>query len=664
MSNINVKGLVDNIRSNTTVFTPLIELIVNAIQAIEEAEVEPGRIKVHVKRSTQGELYSLPPIVGIEVKDNGIGFTEKNRNSFDELYTDYKIKKGGKGFGRFVCLKYFKGVHIKSIYSDGDNYKMRTFAMGLDKEIIVNEDIQDTSEKETGTSVTLIDIKDDKFLNKKLDTIARSLVEKLLPYFVSEKYCPEILLSEANGSNAIILNQYIGGKEALIQELSIDSGKFSLGSDDRKQDFSIRIFKIYSPGSQHSKISLIAHQREVTEVSTHSYVPEFIDEFYDKLANGNNNQERNYIVKSYVLGQYLDNHVSLERGGFEFNTDKEILNTIEQNHIESTAADLTKNAIGQEITVRQEKKQTRVTQYIEQDAPWHRKIVEELDLSALSYNASNEDIEIELQKIKIKKEVDQKRKVNHVLESTNLENSDISIQELVDEISENSKNDLVHYVASRRLILDIFRKSLKRNKEGKYSSEGLMHDIIFPRKKNSEIIEYEQQNLWIIDERLNFTTYLSSDVPLKGNSDRPDIINYGQRVAFRGDNVKSNPITIFEFKKPGEEGFINPSAWKKDPVDQIKRYVTKIRKGEFTTPDGRNIQVTENTPFYGYIICEISKKVEEWLYDQKSFKALPDGLGWFHPEPNINLYMEALSWDKLLNDADMRNKIFFRKLGI
>ncbi|MEM9446811.1 MAG: ATP-binding protein, partial [Verrucomicrobiota bacterium] len=457
---------------------------------------------------------------------------------------------------------------------------------------------------------------------------------------------------------------YIGGKDALIQELSIENNKFSLGSDDRIQNFSIRIFKIYSPGSQHSKISLIAHQREVTEVSTHSYVPEFIDEFYDKLANGNNNKERNYIVKSYVLGQYLDDHVSLERGGFEFNTDKEILNTIEQSNIELKAAELTKNAIGQEITVRQEKKQNRVTQYIEQDAPWHRKIVEELDLSSLSYNASDEDIEIELQKIKIKKEVEQKKKVTHVLEKANLENSDISIQELVDEISENSKNDLVHYVASRRLILDIFRKSLQRDKEGKYSSEGLMHDIIFPRKASSETIEYEQQNLWIIDERLNFTTYLASDLPLKGNSDRPDIINYGQRVAFRGDNVKSNPITIFEFKKPGKDSFINPSAWKENPVQQIMRYVNKIRKGEFKTPEGRNIQVEDKTPFYGYIICEISKKVEEWLHEEQSFQVLPDGLGWFRHEPNIHLYMEALSWDKLLDDADMRNKIFFKKLGI
>ena len=43
---------------------------------------------------------------------------------------------------------------------------------------------------------------------------------------------------------------------------------------------------------------------------------------------------------------------------------------------------------------------------------------------------------------------------------------------------------------------------------------------------------------------------------------------------------------------------------------------------------------------------------------------MPDRMGWFQWIENINLYMEVLSWDKLLKDADMRNKIFFSKLGI
>lgn len=43
---------------------------------------------------------------------------------------------------------------------------------------------------------------------------------------------------------------------------------------------------------------------------------------------------------------------------------------------------------------------------------------------------------------------------------------------------------------------------------------------------------------------------------------------------------------------------------------------------------------------------------------------MPDGLGWFRWFGNNSLYMEVLSWTKLLRDAEMRNKIFFNKLGI
>jgi len=43
---------------------------------------------------------------------------------------------------------------------------------------------------------------------------------------------------------------------------------------------------------------------------------------------------------------------------------------------------------------------------------------------------------------------------------------------------------------------------------------------------------------------------------------------------------------------------------------------------------------------------------------------MPDTLGWFRWYGNINLYFEVLSFEKILEDATMRNKIFFKKLGI
>ena len=138
---------------------------------------------------------------------------------------------------------------------------------------------------------------------------------------------------------------------------------------------------------------------------------------------------------------------------------------------------------------------------------------------------------------------------------------------------------------------------------------------------------------------------------------------YGTRVAFRGENEPSNPVTIFEFKKPGRDDFVNPSS-KEDPIQQIIRYTNSIRNGAFKTPKGKKILVGDNTPFYGYVICDLNKKIEDWLKYEKDFKPMPDSKGWFNWVSSINLYIEVISWDKALKDATMRNRIFFHKLGI
>jgi len=134
-------------------------------------------------------------------------------------------------------------------------------------------------------------------------------------------------------------------------------------------------------------------------------------------------------------------------------------------------------------------------------------------------------------------------------------------------------------------------------------------------------------------------------------------------VAFRVENETSNPVIVFEFKRPNRDDFVNPAS-KEDPVAQIIRYVNSIREGRYRTPLGRKINVEVNTPFYGYVVCDLTPKVEKWLLTEKDFKPMPDKLGWFSWFGNINLYIEVLSWDKLLRDADMRNRVFFHKLGI
>lgn len=667
MSNVNIKRAVENIRANTTVYTPVVEMVVNAIQAIDEAGRKDGKVSIRVQRSGQAEQDgSLPEITSFAIEDNGIGFTDAHRKSFDTLYTDLKISDGGKGFGRFTCLKYFEDLYVRSVYRSGERFNTRTFLMGKDTEIIVNEKVAPSDKTESGTIVTLSALKKGRSFDKKLVTIARNLVEQLLPYFITQDYvCPEIVLSEQDGSGVIRLNDFVSNElSAVIREIGIEHKSFSLKAQGSDEVFLVRVFKIYSPRNQKSRIGLVAHKREVSGSVIHKYIPEFVDEFYEKDKNGEMDHARNYIIKAYVFGSYLDRNVSLERGGFEFQMDADLILGIGQTEIERDAAAIAKEAMGADITLRQEKKKEHVQSYVDEEAPWHKTILEKIDLSGLPYNPTNEEIETRLQKEKFAQEIEIKRDVAKLLAESNFDKVKESVLEIVSKISDTSKNDLIHYIALRRKILDIFGKSLEVDDTGAYSSEGVVHDIIFPRKGDTEITSFDDHNLWIVDERLNFTYYVSSDVPLVGkNTERPDLLVYNKRILFRGDNEASNPITIFEFKKPQRDDFVNPSS-QEDPVQQIVRYVNNIRDGKYKTPEGRKMLVAENTPFYGYVVCDLTTKVEIWLEREKNFKPMPDRLGWFQWMENINLYVEVISWDKMLRDAKMRNQIFFQKLGI
>ncbi len=667
VTKLNIRRAVENIRANTTVYSPVVEIVVNAIQAIDEAKRTDGKVIIRVERDGQLDLENdrLPDIIGFHVEDNGVGFDHAHREAFDTLYTDHRVDEGGKGFGRFTCLKYFDQVSVRSNYRQDGHWERRSFSMGRDADIIVNEKVEDSSSLEPQTAVSLAGLKKGAF-EKKLTTVGRNLVERLLPFFIAEDHeCPEVILSETDNSDSIVLNDYVTNRlSGEIVEIQVEDGYFCLGPSGSAEKFVVRIFKLYAPRKQTSRVSLVAHRREVSGSALRDYVPEFEDEFYDKDDDGNDLRGRNYIVKAYVFGDYLDRHVSLERGGFEFPAEKTLEHPIGQTEIEENAAAIAQRALGDDLVHRQDKKRERVRAYVDDKAPWHKHLLKEMDLGPLPYRPSDEAMEAWLQKEKFARETTLRRDVAKVLEETDIESMKEDVASLAEKLSDTGKNDLAHYITLRRHILELFARSLQLDETGRYSSEGSVHDIIFPRKGDTETTPFHDHNLWIVDERLNFTSYVSSDKPLSGaNAPRPDLLAYDKRVVFRGDNEPSNPITIFEFKKPQRDDFVNSSS-SEDPVQQIIRYVNDIKDGRFKTREGREIRVGSNTPFYGFVVCDLTPKVKVWLEREKDFTPMPDCQGWFNWVGNINLYVEVISWDKVLRDAEMRSRVFFEKLGL
>lgn len=127
--------------ANNNVLLPLYEAVVNSIHAIEDAKVEKGIIEIELIRLNQEEfayenLQKLPPIIDFYIKDNGIGFDEKNFESFNFAHSSYKMDRGGKGIGRITWLRAFDKAIIESQFKEGGLYKKGLLLLNpLNKEL-------------------------------------------------------------------------------------------------------------------------------------------------------------------------------------------------------------------------------------------------------------------------------------------------------------------------------------------------------------------------------------------------------------------------------------------------------------------------------------------------------------------------------------------------
>lgn len=234
---------------------------------------------------------------------------------------------------------------------------------------------------------------------------------------------------------------------------------------------------------------------------------------------------------------------------------------------------------------------------------------------------------------------------------------------MVEKISDSNKSRLADYIIHRRAILDLFEKGMLISDNSKYAKESFMHNLIYPMKKTSDDkITFDEQNLWLIDEKLSYYFYISSDIPFNNqqDEDRPDIMFFDRSIALteaKNDGTCYDNIVIFELKKPMREDLPYNS-----PIDQIIDYKTQIQTGTKKDKDGRYIKVNENTKFYMYVICDISPTFKSKIISTYGMTETVDGLGYYRM--NNNEYLEILSYDKILNDAKKRNQVLFEKLGI
>lgn len=670
MSKINIDRIVRDIKIRSTVLTPIIEAVCNSIDAIGDNRTD-GAINIVVKRDGQTSFdmegsQSKGDIIAVDIIDNGEGFNSINRDSFDTFRSGLKMNKGGKGFGRFMYLKYFNRVTIESVYRCDEGFRKRTFVFGHSNEIIEQETdkLIEGEDITTGTTLHLSSIKSREF-DKGIDVIARKLVERLLVFFATGgNHTPTIKIMEEDGSENIVLNQYVESNSGICQIGETKS--INIQGKTQSFSFSVKVYKIFFSAIT-NKICLTANMREVTENSLHTYVPEFKETMFEITKDG---QQKNYTVKVYVQGEYLDDNVTTERDGFYFGKEEDLLSELSERAIYKEAAAIAKEYFSLAIKERFEEKKKKVEHYVFSSAPWNKTMLNDVDMESIPVGITDFDLEMLFQKRKFEKEQQARIAINKLISKSDeqqeekTDDMEEEIKSILALVTEGQKNDLAHYVCQRKRVIDLYDELRKRMDNGKAHKESELHNLFFPMIKNDREVDYESNNLWLLDERFNFTQYIASDkVISKEDHKEPDIALFYEEMMFyrNGDNVITSPIAIVEFKRPKRKNY--PDA--ENPITQALRYAKKILDGKYEMPEGlEKIDVDKTrTPVYIYIVCDIEERIIEFanLYQ---LSISPDGEGYFGYNNSYNAYIEIKSFKKVVSDAKMRNQIFFKKLGL
>lgn len=667
--NTSLKGRLRNTNlPKTNVLFPLFEAVVNSIHSIDTAfKLNPtldGTIKIKIIRSPQATLNDTKSdIIGFEIIDNGVGFNSDNFTSFQTLDSEYKIALGCRGVGRLLWLKAFEKVTINSVYSEDGKTFTRTFDLNIVNNIH-KEKNEETPDAQITTSIKLIDIHKDylKYLRKTSETIARDLLEHCLWYFIRNGGAPEILI-EDSGEQISLHKEY----EALMINAS-DSTSFVI----KDRSFDITHVKLKSSLQNKHSIIFSAANRVVKEELLQGKIPGL----FGYLKEGG----ENFSYMCFLTSDYLTEKVNPERIGFN------ILETVEGLFAdeEISFSEIRENAI-EIITEYLDKYLTenkligikRVSDFVDSKAPRYRPIlnrIEDRD-KIVDPNISDKDLDIKLHSYLMAFESQLLAEGHDLMIPDSVENKeDYSkrIDEYLSKASDLKRSDLANYVAHRKVILDLLRKAIKKDSDGKYSKEDVLHKLIMPMQKVSDEIKFDDSNLWLVDERLAFHNYLASDKTLTSmpisdsdSTKEPDILSLNvfdnPLLVNDGDNLPLASISVVEIKRPMRNDA--KAGEEKDPIEQALGYLKRVRNGTVKTVNGRPIPNSDYIPGFCYVICDITPSIKERC-DLFNLKVTADKLGYFGYNDNYNAYIEVISFDRLLNMATERNKAFFDKLGL
>jgi Histidine kinase-, DNA gyrase B-, and HSP90-like ATPase len=625
---------------------PLFEAVMNAIHAIEERfgrdKVSQGVIHIEIVRHDE-------QCVGFTIQDNGVGFNPSNVNSFMRMDSQAKVAIGGKGVGRLLWLKVLETASISSVYSDDDYYKKVSFKFCIDNPVQnITIDVV-AKDSQVGTSVQLhpYQLNYAQQIPKKAATIANRVLAHFISYFVNISH-PKISITDG-GETIDLFDQFTESTER------DQDYKFSLEISSVSTDFTLHCFLLPKAISDDEKstnaLYLGANGRAVKRFDMDAVLGL-------KAIDGK------YALLGYVESVGLDNAVNETRTEFSM-VDEDIDLIVDEAKMKL------REFLSPELKQIREK-QTKLVTELRLEHPRFLSVANNPTdfVENLHYaTQSREDIFLELSRKSLR--AYQGRK-NGFKKSVSKKLPDIhkKAKEYVSGLQAESLSSLAEYVMKRKLILEVFEESLKFKEidTEKAEYEDVLHDIVCPLKSTTENLDYEDHNLWIVDDRLAFYSYFNSDTPMKNQVantskplDRPDISVFDLGLGFQNEDV-STPITIIEFKRPKIDNY----TLEKNPITQVRKYVADMRSaGQATKFDGSPLRsIEEKTPFMCHIIADVTPSLRAVMKDLGPFHQRAGSNSYYSWDASYSIFIEISSFKDVLESAKLRNRAFFDRIGL
>jgi hypothetical protein len=415
---------------------------------------------------------------------------------------------------------------------------------------------------------------------------------------------------------------------------------------------------------------LCANKREVgKKINISTSIPSFVNALTDY-------EDKKYYLSVYVTGKILDDKANYHRNKFSIpskSEDKNVFDIISIEELLGNVSESVKLEYSEWIEDAQKVKAERIHNYIlNPDKPRfaykHLLSVENI-FDDISPNASDEKLEAELHKKVFHLEQKRKRAFDKAFNKKKFDKDEFSniIKTVLKEEAAFSQGKLADLLIQRKSIIKLMRRYLKYRAKDKYMLEEDLHNIIFTMGAESNVMPNDYHNLWLLDERLAFHSYTTSDRQIRTNkkieSDsqlETDLLIYDFPWAFTDNPSKVNSLVIFEFKRPGRD-MNSPEDKKLD--SQVEKYFEKLMESKAKSDEGEYLQIEDNTPKFGYIICDLHQDLIDYNRKFNGFKPTPHGT-LFKINPEINQYFEVMSYQTMLDFADQRHDVFFKALGI